>query len=211
VTVHLGQRAAALVDGQLDHDARDWALAHLAHCVFCAIEVDAQRRLKARLAALSGPSLPCELADRLATIAVEPPPREHREPGLLSAVLPVAAFAPPSSGVSKAGGGGTRPAAFRLDRGGRAAPASGPGEAGWSGGRRPRRASPTRRVLLGSATLMLVAVGGAVAMGDGPGSGGGGPRVTPPVESFVAQHGQTAGGVPLTDPAMTAAIVSLRR
>jgi hypothetical protein len=66
-------------------------------------------------------------------------------------------------------------------------------------------------VLLGSATLMLVAVGGAAAMGDGPGSGGVGPRVTPPVESFIEQHSQTAGAVPLTDPAMTATFVSLRR
>ncbi|MGW4028083.1 anti-sigma factor family protein [Streptomyces sp. NPDC004838] len=43
---HLGDRLAALVDGELTHDARDRVLAHLATCPRCKAEADAQRRLK---------------------------------------------------------------------------------------------------------------------------------------------------------------------
>lgn len=43
---HLGDRLAALVDGELKHDARDRVLAHLATCAKCKAEADAQRRLK---------------------------------------------------------------------------------------------------------------------------------------------------------------------
>ncbi len=48
----LGDVAAALVDGELDHAARERAQRHLAHCETCRAEVDAQRRLKARLTGL---------------------------------------------------------------------------------------------------------------------------------------------------------------
>ena len=34
MTAHLGELAAALVDGELGHEARDRALAHLAGCVW---------------------------------------------------------------------------------------------------------------------------------------------------------------------------------
>lgn len=43
---HLGDRLSALVDGELGHDARERVLAHVATCVKCKSEVDAQRRLK---------------------------------------------------------------------------------------------------------------------------------------------------------------------
>ncbi|GLF94484.1 anti-sigma factor family protein [Streptomyces yaizuensis] len=43
---HLGDRLAALIDGELKHDARDRVLAHLATCARCKAEADAQRRLK---------------------------------------------------------------------------------------------------------------------------------------------------------------------
>ncbi|MFI1395176.1 anti-sigma factor family protein [Streptomyces sp. NPDC020681] len=43
---HLGDRLAALVDGELTHDSRDRVLAHLATCPKCKAEADAQRRLK---------------------------------------------------------------------------------------------------------------------------------------------------------------------
>lgn len=43
---HLGDRLAALVDGELKHDARERVLAHLATCHRCKAEADAQRRLK---------------------------------------------------------------------------------------------------------------------------------------------------------------------
>ncbi|MFJ6695697.1 anti-sigma factor family protein [Streptomyces sp. NPDC091272] len=43
---HLGDRLAALVDGELGHDSRERVLAHLATCARCKAEADAQRRLK---------------------------------------------------------------------------------------------------------------------------------------------------------------------
>lgn len=46
VEQHLGDRLAALVDGELGHDARERVLSHLATCWSCKAEADAQRRLK---------------------------------------------------------------------------------------------------------------------------------------------------------------------
>lgn len=64
----LGDRAAALTDGELGTDARDAALAHLVHCDRCRDEVAGQRRLKARLAELADPQPPAGLLERLAAM-----------------------------------------------------------------------------------------------------------------------------------------------
>jgi anti-sigma factor RsiW len=63
----LGETAAALVDGELDHADRERAQRHLAHCSRCRSEVEAQRRLKAqvRAAADATPAPPPDLAARL--------------------------------------------------------------------------------------------------------------------------------------------------
>ncbi|MFE3517018.1 anti-sigma factor family protein [Streptomyces sp. NPDC059166] len=53
---HLGDRLAALVDGELKHDARERVLAHLATCARCKSEADSQRRLKSAFATSSAPS-----------------------------------------------------------------------------------------------------------------------------------------------------------
>ncbi|ONH33579.1 anti-sigma factor family protein [Pseudofrankia asymbiotica] len=65
MTSHLGERLCPLVDGQLCHDERDRALAHLAHCAGCREEVAEYRRMKQRLSGLWAPALPEGLADRL--------------------------------------------------------------------------------------------------------------------------------------------------
>ncbi|MEU9863284.1 zf-HC2 domain-containing protein [Streptomyces sp. NPDC047971] len=52
---HLGDRLAALVDGELGHDARERVLAHLATCAKCKAEADAQRRLKSVFASAAPP------------------------------------------------------------------------------------------------------------------------------------------------------------
>jgi len=52
---HLGDRLAALVDGELGHDARERVLAHLATCGRCKAEADAQRRLKSVFAQTAPP------------------------------------------------------------------------------------------------------------------------------------------------------------
>ncbi|MFC9941875.1 anti-sigma factor family protein [Streptomyces pratensis] len=53
---HLGDRLAALVDGELKHDARERVLAHLATCARCKAEADSQRRLKSAFATSATPS-----------------------------------------------------------------------------------------------------------------------------------------------------------
>ncbi len=67
---HLGEVAAALVDGELDHVARERAHRHLAHCGSCRAEVDAQRRLKATLSGLVAAPAPDALAARLLALQV---------------------------------------------------------------------------------------------------------------------------------------------
>ncbi|GHJ95196.1 membrane protein [Streptomyces sp. NE5-10] len=52
---HLGDRLAALVDGELGHDARERVLAHLATCARCKAEADAQRALKSVFASSGAP------------------------------------------------------------------------------------------------------------------------------------------------------------
>ncbi|WP_335940368.1 anti-sigma factor family protein [Streptomyces sp. PTD5-9] len=56
---HLGDRLAALVDGELKHDVRERVLAHLATCGKCKAEAAAQRRLK-RVFAQAAPPPPSE-------------------------------------------------------------------------------------------------------------------------------------------------------
>ncbi|MFJ4437034.1 zf-HC2 domain-containing protein [Streptomyces sp. NPDC088923] len=62
---HLGDRLAAFVDGELDHDARERVLSHLATCPRCKAEADEQRRLKNAFAQAAAPALPPALLERL--------------------------------------------------------------------------------------------------------------------------------------------------
>lgn len=81
---HLGDRVAALVDGQLPIEATERAHAHLAHCRPCRDEVEAERLMKARLTQLSGPEPGCDLVNAL--LAMGGPsgplrPRDGHVPG----------------------------------------------------------------------------------------------------------------------------------
>lgn len=62
---HLGDRLAALVDGELSHDTRERVLAHLATCARCKAEADAQRRLKTMFVESAPPPLSAGLLARL--------------------------------------------------------------------------------------------------------------------------------------------------
>lgn len=77
---HLGDRLAALVDGELGHETRERVLAHLATCPSCKAEADAQRRLKSVFADTTPPppseSLLARLQGLPAGLAEGPP-----EPG----------------------------------------------------------------------------------------------------------------------------------
>ncbi|MCC5035379.1 zf-HC2 domain-containing protein [Streptomyces sp. WAC 00631] len=65
---HLGDRLAALVDGELGHDMRERVLAHLATCCKCRAEADAQRRLKNVFAEAAPPPPSAGLLARLQSL-----------------------------------------------------------------------------------------------------------------------------------------------
>jgi anti-sigma factor RsiW len=81
---HLGDRAAAFVDGQLSPESADRATAHLAACRPCRDLVELERLMKARLTALCGPDPTAELVGRLLAMggpAGPVPPRPGHVPG----------------------------------------------------------------------------------------------------------------------------------
>lgn len=87
---HDRARLSALVDGELDHEARDRVLAHLAQCDECRAVVETERRVKALLSGMPEASPGGDFLARLnslgdpnATPAVEPPapPARRRLPG----------------------------------------------------------------------------------------------------------------------------------
>ena len=77
---HLGDATAALVDGELEHEAGARALAHLAGCAGCRADVEAQRRLKAQVLIRSaGPCVGSELPESLASALLGIPHRRGAE------------------------------------------------------------------------------------------------------------------------------------
>jgi anti-sigma factor RsiW len=66
---HLGDRMAAFVDGELDHDARERVQSHLASCAACLARAEEERRLKSRLAAATPPDPSALLLSRLMAIS----------------------------------------------------------------------------------------------------------------------------------------------
>jgi anti-sigma factor RsiW len=95
---HLGARLGALVDGELAHDDRDRALAHLAGCSQCRTLVDSERSLKSQLSAMPMPEPSARLMASLFQIPqteVPPTPPQDGPPpqvggflGRSSAFLP---------------------------------------------------------------------------------------------------------------------------
>ncbi|MEV0776182.1 zf-HC2 domain-containing protein [Streptomyces sp. NPDC050428] len=77
---HLGDRLAALVDGELGHDARERVLAHLATCARCKAEADAQRRLKNAFAQSAPPPLSEGFLARLQGLPGGPLDEDKNEP-----------------------------------------------------------------------------------------------------------------------------------
>ncbi|MBX6390190.1 MAG: hypothetical protein IRZ08_14560 [Frankia sp.] len=107
---HLGDLICPLVDGQLQHDERDRALAHLAHCPTCRHLVADYRRMKQRLAALATPTLPDTLADRILGLGIslgvgQAPAGQPGRPGLLGQP------GQGSGGAGRVGPGWARPCA----------------------------------------------------------------------------------------------------
>jgi anti-sigma factor RsiW len=98
---HLGDRAAAFVDGQLSPESAERTTAHLATCRPCRDLVELERLMKARLSALRGPEPTADLVGRLLAMggpAGPLPPRPGHVPGS-PRPQPVAMPAPHRGGV----------------------------------------------------------------------------------------------------------------
>jgi anti-sigma factor RsiW len=186
---HLGDLLSALVDGELSGAELDRANAHLAACGACRVEARALRRLKHELRSLVEPARVTDtdqITSRLLAMAAKagadaqvPRPRKGGDPGDL---------------------GGRRPRRLRAT-GRRAGPVRYAVTArGATAAHRRRRG----RYMLWT-TLSLIVVGIGTAFGIGGGSTG--PKVTPQLEVFDAQHAVTSGDVPFADPAELSARV----
>jgi hypothetical protein len=70
---HLGDRLAALIDGELSHESRDRALAHLATCPSCKAEADAQREVKSLFTESPAPAPSAAFLARLQGLPAEAP------------------------------------------------------------------------------------------------------------------------------------------
>jgi anti-sigma factor RsiW len=81
---HLGDRAAAFVDGQLTPESAERATAHLAACRPCRDLVELERLTKGRLSALCGPDPSADFVGRLLAMGGPSgplPPRPGHVPG----------------------------------------------------------------------------------------------------------------------------------
>jgi hypothetical protein len=172
---HPLDKLSAVVDGQLDHDSREKVLSHLVVCAACRTEVDAQRRLKARMAALESPDPSTDLMQRLIGVSsFSTEPREEVRP----VVTPVSLFPQRSAFPAGRSAGGTRPGPAR-------------------GTRSRRRAGVLGAA--GSAAAVASLLGTAFVVGD-PARSEQPPTLQPPVASFSSDHASTTSGAPFADP-----------
>jgi len=183
---HLGERISALVDGELGHQARDRALAHVAHCASCRAALDAERRIKDALASGATPAPSEDFTRRLRMLAEpgEPvPPRDRRMP--FAPIVPTL----PTPGRSRRMGRRTAP----VDR---------------HDSRRPaehRSARRSRFAAVGALSAVGLMLGTAFAAGGVPEQGR---PVLPPAAELSVEHAATTGGLPLSDPAFDAVTAS---
>lgn len=175
---HLGELAAALVDGELDHPTRERALTHLARCAACREEVEHQRWLKGRLRTMTDGDATDELVERLLQL-----PGLSGRGGRL--VARHGRFARTRSGT------GRRLAA----RASSPLPRGGPGRP-----RRSPRGSTRRRrlgyAIAGSTSALLATVGVTAYAVGGPATA---PQVTPVMQQLVDEHVATTTEMPFSD------------
>jgi anti-sigma factor RsiW len=178
---HLDDRVSALVDGELSHEERERALAHLAHCARCRAEVESERQVKATIRAQLPPALPAGLVASL---------RQLAEPG---DPLPPERFRFPD---------GTRtPARWRpVDGRPDGRPRGRSGTDGVSGSP-VRRGRLSRRVRFASGGVLAAA---AVTVGLAllGGTEEDGAPVVPPVERLTVEHARTGQAPPFADSAL---------
>jgi putative zinc finger protein len=179
---HLGERLTALVDGELEHDERDRAYAHLAGCAACRAEAEALRRLKSELRSLDEAVPSGDLLTRLRTL-------DGAMGDTLGGPDPGAA-----AGEPRTQPGGTRVSARRAPRPGRRAPAG-----TRPTGHRPRRGPSAvrgRYLAMGAATLAVLGMGAASVAASAPPERL--PQVAPALERLAVEYVlmTTGGGGP---------------
>jgi len=114
---HLGHRLSALIDGELSHEQRERALAHLARCEPCRREAAALRTLKQRMHALGEATADTALTDRLVAMGARyPVPASTGLPrrgwpvrSIAAAFLTVAGLGLPAAAFMAGGGGPQEP------------------------------------------------------------------------------------------------------
>jgi anti-sigma factor RsiW len=173
---HPLDKLSAAVDGELDHDSRDKVLSHLVGCDSCRAEAEAQRKLKARLAAAEAPEPSTDLMQRLLGVpSFSTEPREEVRPVLTPAV----SLFPQRSAFPAGRTGATRPAGSRTSRARRRAGVLG---------------------AAGSAAAVASLLGTAFVLGD-PALQEQPPVLQPPVASFSVDHAAATNGTPfVADP-----------
>ena len=174
---HLGARISALVDGELDHEARDRALAHIAHCATCRELVVAERFVMESRAAAAPPA-PSERVLATLQALAQPgnplPPRARTMPqGPVVPVLP-----PPGRGPRGVRGDSRRPAGQGVAR---------------------RSARRARYAAVGALSVAGLVLGTAFAAGAPRQSES--PVVTPAAELSV-EHTATTTGFTVGDPGL---------
>ncbi|MEU1076411.1 MULTISPECIES: zf-HC2 domain-containing protein [unclassified Streptomyces] len=206
---HLGDRLAALVDGELSHDARERVLSHLATCPKCKAEADAQRRVKSVFAQTAQPTPSEGLLARLQGLPGGPGGDDDgRGPfgggRLTEGVFTPGALSDPGDPAGRFGyapggahaavlGGGLPGRGFRIHEVARAEERSG---SPWRG----------RRIAFAAASavsLAAIALGGAIPSDSGADTSargeGSGSRVTPVrAQSPSAGPAGAVSGVPLS-------------
>lgn len=190
---HLGELASAFADDALDLTTRDRVLVHLAHCLECRGEVDAQRQVKARLATLSTPPpCPSSLLDRLRTLP-EVTPTDRGVPALTPPPVRLEArFRTVQPAGRRPAAAGRRPAAVavpgRNRPAGRAPATSRPG-AGSSARRFRRHIAVTAA---GGVAAFAISLSAVVVLGGDQQAD----TVSPPVLTYIKEHGAVTAGVP---------------
>ncbi|OAR24670.1 hypothetical protein A8W25_20085 [Streptomyces sp. ERV7] len=199
---HLGDRLAALVDGELSHDARERVLSHLVTCPKCKAEADAQRRVKSVFAQTAPPAPSEGLLARLQGLPGGPGGDDDGRGPFGGGRLPGGVFTPgslndprdpvggfgyvPGGAHATVLGGGLPGRGFRIHEVARPEERSG---SPWRG----------RRIAFAAASavsLAAIALGGAVPSGSGAETsarGDGSGRNVTPLRSQSPSPGSASG------------------
>jgi hypothetical protein len=175
---------SALVDGELGHEARDRALAHVAHCPTCREQLETERAMKSLLAGAPTPEPSTGLLATLHGLA-EPggPVGPRSRPMPLGPVVPT--LPPPGRGPFGRRHDARRPAP-----------------------RGPRRAHRARYAAAGALSVAGLVLGTAFAAGGSSSGSANAPVVVPPTAGLSLEHAATSSQLPLGDPAFTAVTAS---